>query len=390
VSVASSAESLGGSSLDGRLVELRPDAPPPAVPGRGWRRLLEWSGRSAPVAVLLLTGMALGPNGIAVLSTDTLSLLAPAVPVAVGVLGVLVGLSVGTGRTDHGGGVLAASLVVALVTLIVVAAGMAALARADSTSLTRPLLVVIAGAGLCAASSLTLPTGNPLEPRTAAVRLIELEVLVPILLGSGMVAWLHAGSPLAAAIAIAQASGLIGTLALAAWLLLTVAANETEERVLTVSALLLVGGVADALATSALFGGVLAGALWRYADGRALESIGRDVQFVQHPLLVGLLLMAGASAELSGPSLAYGALYVVCRVAGRLAGVIAARRIPHGMTATDVSPYVVPPGVFGVALALNAAGVIGADASVLLGAVVLGTVGSELAAPLLAGRRTAG
>jgi len=43
--------------------------------------------------------------------------------------------------------------------------------------------------------------------------------------------------------------------------------------------------------------------------------------------------------------------------------------------------------VFGVAFALNAARAIGADASVLLTTVVVGTIGSELVAVFLPPRR---
>jgi hypothetical protein len=380
-------DSVASPPLGAPLAELEPEALDRQ--GRPWRRLLEWSGTSAPVAVLLLAGVALGPRGVALLSSDTLSLLAPAIPVAVAVLGVLVGLSVATGRADRRRVILPACLD-AMLTVVVVGAGMAALAFAWSAPVTSPLIVLIAGTGICAASSMTLPTGNPLEPRPAAVRLIEIGVLVPILLGGVMLAWITSPGALPAVAAIAQASGLVCALALAAWLLMTVAANETEERVLTASALLLVGGVSDALATSALFGGVLAGALWRYAGGRALEAIGRNVQFVQHPLLVGLLLTAGASAELSRTSAIFATLYVGVRVVGRLTGTLAMRPALDEASSAHLRSHLLPPGIFGIAFALNAEGVIGADASLLLGTVVLGTIGSELVAFLVTSRRTAG
>ena len=47
------------------------------------------------------------------------------------------------------------------------------------------------------------------------------------------------------------------------------------------------------------------------------------------------------------------------------------------------------PGVFGVALALNAASVSGSDAALLLGVVVLGTIVSELLALLMPARSAA-
>jgi hypothetical protein len=53
----------------------------------------------------------------------------------------------------------------------------------------------------------------------------------------------------------------------------------------------------------------------------------------------------------------------------------------------DLGLHLLPPGVFGPAFALNAVGVMGADASMLLGTVVLGTIGSELVAFRLLPRR---
>jgi hypothetical protein len=61
-------------------------------------------------------------------------------------------------------------------------------------------------------------------------------------------------------------------------------------------------------------------------------------------------------------------------VAARIAGANAPR---------DLGLHLLPPGVFGVALALNAAGVVGGDASMLLAAVVAGTIASELVAVML-------
>jgi hypothetical protein len=389
VSTASAAGAAPGTpSFEDPLVPLPPDAPA-ATSSHGWRRLLEWSGTSAPVAALLLAGIALGPNGIALLSSETLALLAPAVPVAVGALGVLLGLSVAVGKADDGRIVLPACLD-AVGALVVVGAGLAVLALAQSGSVTRPLLVLIAGAGACAASSLTLPTGNPLEPRPGAVRIVELGTLVAVLLGGGILAWFESGTVLAAAGAMAAASGLVCAMALAVWLLLTVASTATEERVLAVSALLLVGGLSDALSTSALLGGLVAAMLWRFAGRGPAESIGRDVLFVQHPLLAGLLLTAGASAEVSRQSLAWGAAYVALRVAARLAGSLVAQRVRGGVdTPADLVRHLLPPGVFGVAFAWHAAGVLGPDGAMLLGTVVVGTIGSEVVAYALSSGRNA-
>ena len=280
----------------------------------------------ASAAALLLAGIVLGPHGIALLSAGTLALLAPAVPVGIGALGVLLGLSVAPGNADGRRVALPASVSV-LVTLAIVGGGLMLAARAEYATLAPAVLVLVTGAAVCAATAPVLPAGHPLEPRSREVRTAELGVLLSILAGSGVLAWLQSGTRVPAGLSIAAAAGLIVALALAVWLLLTVASNETEERVLTVSALLLVGGVSDALATPALLGGVAAGCVWRYAGGPPVTSLNRDVLFVQHPLIVGLLLLAGAAADLSRASWVFAALYVALRVVGRLAGAIAARRV---------------------------------------------------------------
>src|SRR3990172_13014351 len=104
-----------------------------------------------------------------------------------------------------------------------------------------------------------------MEPRTAATRVIERGVLLPIVAGGLVLAWLRAGSSVGAVTLAAQASGVTLALAAAGWLLLTRASSETEERVFAIAVLLLIGGVADALSVSALLGGLVAGVFWRYA-----------------------------------------------------------------------------------------------------------------------------
>jgi Kef-type K+ transport system membrane component KefB len=186
---------------------------------------------------------------------------------------------------------------------------------------------------------------------------------------------------------VTQACGVTLALAAAAWLLLTRASSETEERVFALSALLLVGGVAAALSLSALFGGLVAGLFWRYAGRHPREAITRDVLFVQHPLLVLVLLVAGARADPSPAMLALGGAYVGLRVAGQLAAGLVASRVVGVNAPRDLGLHLLPPGVFGVGFALNAGSVVGADASLLLAVVVAGTLASELIAVRFPPRR---
>ena len=350
---------------------------------RRWRRALEWTATSAPVALLLTIGIGLGPHGINLLTSATLTSLDPVVPVALAALGVLVGLGMGDRRVGEGR-VLAAGVVDGALTMVVVSSGMALLAFAATWLTVPPSWAVVLVMGICAATSLTLPTSNPLEPRPTAIRVKELGVLLPIIAGGLLLAWLRAGSGLGAVALVAQTSGITLALAMAGWLLLTRTTSETDERVFAISALLLIGGVAHALSLSALFGGLAAGVFWRYTGGRPRETVRRDVLFVQHPLLVVVLLVAGARAELAPASLALGVAYVVLRALGKLAGGAAARGVLGWRAPRDLGLHLLPPGVFGVAFALNAAAVVSdAHAPALITAVVAGTIASELVAVFL-------
>lgn len=360
--------------------EQQPQGPP-----QGWRQILGWSGRSAPVAVLLVVGFGLGPRGISLLS-PVMPLLDPAVPVALAALGVLVGLGLGNRRANEWR-LLGAAGLHSLITMLAVAGGLAALALTVSPVEASAFWTVILVASICAATSLTLPSGDPLEPRPPAKRIQELGVLLPIVCGGFALAWIRAGHAAGALTLIGMASVVTVMLAAAAWLLLTRATSETEERVFGLSGLLLVGGVADALSLSALFCGLVAGVFWRLAGRQPRESIRRDVLFVQHPLLVLVLLLAGARTELSPTAWALGAGYLVARVIAQLAGGMLVRKVAGASVPEDIGRQLLPPGVFGVAFALSAVSVIGPDASVAHAAVVIGTIGSELVAVALRTRR---
>ena len=367
------------------IVDPVHEEPEPERPPQGWRQILGWSGRSAPVAVLLIMGFGLGPHGINLLS-PVMPLLDPAVPLALAALGVLVGLGLGD-RSAHDWRLLAAAGLHPLVTMLAVGGALAALVLTASPLEPSAFWTVVLVAGICAATSLTLPCGDPLEPRSPATRIQELGVLLPIVSGGLALAWIRAGTGTGALSLIGLASLVTAMLAAAAWLLLTRAASDTEERVFGLSGLLLVGGVADALSLSALFCGLVAGAFWRLAGRQPRESIRRDVLFVQHPLLVLVLLLAGARAEVSPVAWALGAVYLVARVIGQLAAGGLVRRLAGDSTPDDIGRRLLSPGVFGVAFSLNAVSVIGPDAAVAHAAIVVGTIGSELVAVALRMRR---
>jgi hypothetical protein len=373
--------------LDPRQDELVLEpARAPVRPARGWWLTLGWSATSAPVALLLAVGIGLGPRGINLLTASALTLMSPVIPVALGALGVLVGLGLGEQR-PHARRVLVAAFLESGLTILIVSVGMAALARREWGAATGLTWMLAAASGICAATSLTLPSGRSLEPSSSSVRIKELGVVLPIIAGALSIAALHQGPALSAVLLLAHATAIVLLLAVAGWLLLTRAASETEERVFAISALLLVGGVADALAMSALFTGLAAGVFWRYAGHHPRQTIARDVLFVQHPLVVLVLLVAGASAELSWTAALTGAAYVLFRTLGKLVGAAAASRTAPEVVPRDVGMLLLAPGVFGVAFALNVVNSIGESAAFLLSAVVVGTIGSDIVAHLFAARR---
>jgi hypothetical protein len=272
-------------------------------------------------------------------------------------------------------------------TMMLVGSGLALALSLGLSAPATPWWAVAALGGVCAATSLTLPRGSPLEPLPPAARLAELGVLLPIVAGGLVLALVSAGAPLDAVVLVAQASGVTLALAAAGWLLLTQAASETEERVFGVAALLLVGGLADALSLSALLCGLVAGLFWRVAGRHPRDTISRDVLFAQQPLAMLVLLVAGARAEHSSASLTLASVYLLLRLAGKLAGGALARRVVGQEAPRGLVLRLLSPGVFGVALALNALTTMGPAGVVVLSAVVAGTLGAELVGLALPPRR---
>jgi hypothetical protein len=362
-------------------------APPHSRWTRGWRRRVGWQALSAPVAPLLVAGGVVGPEGINLLSATALSSLGPVVPVAIAALGVIVGLGVGDRRTDRLR-VFAAATLEATGTAFVVAGGIAALFVWVLPTSASSLWTVAAVCGLCAATSLAFPRGNPLEPRSLGVRATEFGAVLPILAGALLLASLRSGSVLEAASLVAKASGVTLALAGAGWLLLTRAGSETEERVFGVAVLLLVGGIADALSLSALSTGLVAGLFWRFAGRHPRDTISRDVVLVQHACVVLVLIVSGARAVHTAESLLLALVYLLLRLLGKAGGATLAARVIGPDAPIGLAARLLSPGVLGVAFALNALAIAGPDASLVLSAVVAGTIAAEVVGAFLPARRS--
>jgi hypothetical protein len=105
--------------------------------------------------------------------------------------------------------------------------------------------------------------------------------------------------------------------AIAGWLLVGQTESEREQQVFVIGSLLLVGGSAAYSSQSAVFAGVLAGTVWSAAGGLSKARIVKHLEYFQHPLLVVMLLVAGASIVFSLEALAIAIMVVALHSAGR-------------------------------------------------------------------------
>lgn len=376
---------MNGAELTVAVDPARARAAAPESPARlarGFPRRLGRHIMTAPVALLLLAGSVLGPEGVNLLSASVLSSLGPLVPVAIAALGVVVGMGVGDRHTERPR-LLAAATSEATFTAVAVAAAVAGFIAWRLPPGGSVPWMVAAACGVCAATSLALPRGNPLEPRTPGVRATEFGAVLPVLAGALLLASLRSASVRDAALLVVEASGVTLALAAAGWLLLTRADTETEERVFGMAVLLLVGGIAGALSLSALSTGLVAGVFWRFAGRHPRDTISRDVVLVQHACVVLVLVVAGAQARHSAESLTLAAVYLLVRLLAKgLGGTLVARVMGAGMP-PGLPWRLLSPGVLGVAFALNAHPIAGPDGALVLATVVAGTIAAEAAGVFL-------
>ena len=328
---------------------------------------------------LLPIGAALGPAGLNILSVRVLDSLDPAVSVALATLGVAAGLGLDFRRPREGRLLAAASLEAGVTILVVGAAAVAVLARFSPLEASAWVALMF---GISAAVSAATISDDPDPGAQAAARVSELNDVLPIVLGALVLASLHQAGLTSGLALGAQATVIAFLIALAGRLLVERSAEASEQHVFVAGALLLLGGTAAYLSMSALWIGLVGGLTWKLTGGAALDRIERDLRYVQHPLIVLLLVVAGARLEISTFVLGGAALYVVCRVAGKIAGTALARWTLLPDLPADTGRRLIAPGVIALAFGLN---VLQARpdwdlAHVLLAVAAIGSVASELLA----------
>jgi hypothetical protein len=330
-----------------------------------------------PGLVILPLGMAFGPAGLNLLSGSVLAALDPVVSVSLAALGIFAGLGLDF-RRPREGSLLAAASVEAGLTILLVGAGV--LITLSRFMPANPVLWQAALLfGIAAAASSTTSSDASDQDSSVAARVGDLDDALPILLSGLVLASMHHGFSVAALVLAAQAGLIALIIAVAGWLLAGQASARSEQHVFLAGSLLLLGGAAAYLSMSALWIGFVAGIFWSVAGGSARESIDRDMGYLQHPLMVLLLLVAGARLQLGAAAVGVAVVYVALRIVGKLAGSrLAGITVAAGLPA-DLGRRIIAPGVMAVALAVNVlqAGGHSEMAALLLAVTVLGTFGSE-------------
>ena len=348
---------------------------------RHWaaRRLAVGLSPTPGSSLALLLGLALGSHGLGVLSATVLSFLEPAVSVALAALGVLVGLHINVSVLRRGRLIAAAGLSSGA-TILVVGAGVIALHVLSSTPDATPWLLALL-LGVCAVPSSTVAEVSGESGDVAVSHFRDLDDVLPILIGVVAVAWLRPGEGAAVTLLVAQGTLVAAAIAFATWLLVTQTSSESERRVFTIGALLLLGGAAAHLSLSTLYVGLLAGMSWNAISKSGRDHIETDMRYLQHPLLLLLLIFAGARLTIGVAEIGLVVAYIVLRIAGKsignwLAG-RAVRELPRVRSFSG-------PGVVAIGIAIDALVLQGSRlGSLLFTIVIAGSLGSELLSSLV-------
>jgi hypothetical protein len=331
-----------------------------------------------PAVIFLPLGALLGPTGLNVFTPTFLARLDVAVTIALAVLGVIVGIALGRDLRLSATLLLAASLESA-VTMAAVAGATMYFLISTGAPVGVPIVLMSACLALCASASSATSTGPDTEPVAhIASRVADLDDVIPIVIAlvafavlpgtTAREAWLLIVTP----VAIGLAVGAIGAL------LFERAESGAERGVFVLGALALAGGAAAYIRVSPLTVGLIAGLCWTLVPGRADRIVQDDLKKVQHPLVVLLLVTAGAQWVPSALSLWLLVPYVLFRLVGKIAGAWASAGFLE-VRAADLAAFLIPPGVLAVAFALNFRQLLPAEAgTVLLSTVAVGTAAFEL------------
>lgn len=332
---------------------------------------------TAPVTIFIPLGISLGPWGLGIISPQTLAHLDVVVTLALATLGVFIGVA-GARQAPAMPRLFAAASLEGVITIGVVAGAATLLLGTWGVPLDLPAVAVALTLGVCASASAAPAAEQGGDPEhEIASRVADLDDVLPIVLGGLVIGIANPAAPVgpvAAALAILVG---LGT-AVCGWLLFERAEGSAERAVFVLGCLALLGGAAAFAGASPLLAGMVAGWFWVIAPGESDRLVGGDLARLEHPLVVLLLITAGASVRPDLLGVWLFVAYVTFRLSGKLIGGWAASRLAPDVAPSNLGAYLIPPGVIGIAFALNFAQVAPTAGGSVVFAVALGAVLCEL------------
>jgi hypothetical protein len=343
------------------------------------RRALGTHASALPTLLFIVTGAALGPEGLNVLTDSFIAQSQALVWVGLAVIGVFVGLGLAAPSATPNREVLPTAAVIALMTIGVLSGGFYILASQSLLPLSGHLGAGSVLVALCASVSASIPTSAVSSRELLLVaRLADIDDLPLLAAGIVVLATLTGGSGALRVAATVIAGGAIG---LAGGLLFS-RATPTERGLFATGALLLLAGIGAYLGTSPLVSGCAAAVVWSRVPRPADRITAEDLRALQHPLIVLILIFVGAAIEATLAVLWAAALIVVLRLAAKLLVSVVALRIAN-VSPSLLASILLQPGVLGVAMALNAWMVLGNDYRWIVSAVSIATITYEVLALFL-------
>jgi hypothetical protein len=366
--------------------EIGRDALDPVGPATPWSRLfpprrsaLGIRASSTPALAFILLGFVLGPHGLAVLTPAVIVRLSPVVSIALSALGIFVGLGIAASATAERTRMMTAALLEVLLTVAVVGGGLYfLLVRWEiATGIDAALFAAILGTCASASAAVRI-AGSGAVARVA--RIADLDDLPLVVLGTIVVALSGSRPSGTGAVVMVIASVLAGG---AGWLLFERARADAERGAFVAGTVILLGGLGAYTGMSPLLGGAVAALVWVWSPGRADRIIASDLRQLQHPLVALLLITAGASIQWQDELLWIAAPLVLLRHLGKLLASIAVAPMvaaPASLLAT----VLLPPGVLGVAVALNVQQHLDGRSALLVSSVTVAAAVAEMVSLALA------
>lgn len=335
-----------------------------------------------PSILWILLGIALGPMGLGLLSPAALRHLDLVVTLCLALLGVLVGLGLARHPPRDPLRTAIAATVEAALSIAAVAGVLAWLLATWDLPLPMPRPSFVVLVAICAAASAAMTDRDGDDALRGAAQLANVGDLPLVLAGTIALAMLGREAILSRLLMTAAAAIGVGF----AGSLLFERASPAERGVFLGGAILLLGGIGRYLATSGLLAGFVAAMFWVRMPGVADRIASDDLRRFQHPLVMLLLVIGGATLVPTVPVIWVAAALVLLRLTAKLLAGAAVARLIRAPVAR-VASLLVPPGTLGIAIALNARQILDGAGTVLVGVIVLTVVASELAALALAHER---